>query len=745
MTSILRFTRLACLAAVALAMVAGCPQTNNPPGDNTNDNTTPPTVKPILKPFDSPDQLLSYFREQAAPHGGDRNVQEEFGVGGPLPPVASDDAAAGGDGEGTATGGDGDNASGTPYSTTNLQEAGVDESDVVKNDGEHIFLARGRTLRIINADPAGDLAEIGQVELNARVDSLYLLGDTVLAIGQNWANYALDPGFGGAEIAIWPPYYQNNSLTVTQIDITDPAAPTIAHEVELEGSLATSRLINGKLILIISVAPELPLNPTPQRMAELDLTDVLPKVTVDGAAETMVGWESWLYPSNPDGYFMTAVVTLNASDVSRQVGSVAVLANAGTIYASTEAVYLTDATFDISDNYREQTVVHKFALGDDGVAEYVASGVAPGRLLNQFALSEHDGFLRLATYNSAFFVFDGEGSVGVGSSGGGVAVDGPGASEGSEGGQVEPAKPPQQARDDESDPDGVVSIALDPTQASSAVYVLSQDGGELNVVGSVEGIAPNERMFAARFLGNRCFLVTFEQIDPLFAIDLSDPTAPHVVGELEVPGYSEYLHPVGDNLLIGLGRSTDTAPWGGTVVKSVQLSLFDVSDLSSPRLIDQLSLGGYFSYSDAGYDHKAFTFLEETGMLAIPAQLYPDDFDPYSDGRDSEFVGPDFDGIVCYRVTADGFEPSGRLASVLPDQQEYYYTPWRRAVIIADHLFAVTPGGLRAAPLTNLTQTSSVVLEPGAGDDEGFIGGGDDGVVPPEPAEDEPQPDGSSE
>lgn len=732
----LRFSRRVLLAATALTLVAGCPGLNNPPNDN-NDNTAPPTSKAILKPFGSPEELLSYFRRQvAASQGGTRDLSAEFGVA--QPPMAVDDAAAGG-GDGASDGNGASNGGGeTNYSTTNLQEAGVDESDVVKNDGEHIFLARARTLRIIDARPAGALAELGQVELNARVDSLYLLGDTVVAIGQNWGNHALDPRFGGAEIAIWPPYYVNNTLTVTQIDVSDPTAPTIVHEVELDGSLVTSRLINGKLILIVSIAPELPAPLSTARLAELELGDVMPKIVVDGDAETMVGWQNWLYPSNPDGYFMTAVVTLDASDLSRQLGSVAVLANAGTVYASTEAVYLTDALFDVSDQYREKTVVHKFAIGDDGVAAYVASGEAPGRLLNQFSLNEHNGYLRLACYNSPFFFFDG--NVGVGT-GGDTAVDGaPGSSEGSEGGQIEPVKPLLfEERDDEIDPDGVVSITFDPAEASSAVYVLGQEGNDLKIVGRVEGIAPNERMYAARFLGDRGFLVTFEQIDPLFSLDLSDPTKPKVVGELKVPGYSEYLHPVGDNLLIGLGRSTASTPWGGTAVKSVQLSLFDVSDLAKPRLIEQLSLGGYFSYSDAGYDHKAFTYLADTGFLALPVQLWPEDFDPYSDGRDSEYVGPEFDGIVCYRVTDAGFEQVGRLSSVLMEEP-YAYTPWRRAAIIGGNLFSITPLGLRRAPLSNLGASNNVVLEPGAGDDDEFVGGSDD-VAPPDTAEDESRPE----
>jgi uncharacterized secreted protein with C-terminal beta-propeller domain len=202
--------------------------------------------------------------------------------------------------------------------------------------------------------------------------------------------------------------------------------------------------------------------------------------------------------------------------------------------------------------------IYKFALGTDRVP-LEATGAVPGWVLNQFSMDEEDGFLRIATTSW---------------------------------------------RGD----------------LANNVFVLGQAGDQLHVVGSLTDLGLGERLYAARFLGDRGFLVTFRQVDPLFTLDLSDPRNPQLVGELEVPGYSSYLHPVGEDYLIGLGRYADPATGR---VQGVQLSLFDVSDLANPARLAayQFASDTWGSFSEAEWDHHAFSYFPEHDTLTVPLGL----------------------------------------------------------------------------------------------------------------------------
>jgi len=655
--------RVLLLATIPLA-VAGCPLIN-PPGDNKPGDGTA-----RLKGFDSPEALMQYFRQQALASAARSYDTYTLRDGLPLAETSTGAPADAAD-----TGGS------QAFSQTNLQEEGVDEGDVIKSDGTYFYVARDQSLRIVRASPPEQLAEVGRLDLDLNVSELYLRDSAVIAIASRYG-----PVYGGAvpEILIYPPYYVSSDVVVLDIDVSDPANPTVRKRAELDGSLVASRLTNDRLILVLTVAPELPPNPTPLSLALLGLGDVMPKMRTAARETDAVPWQDWLRPDPSDGYFMTAVVTLDAADIESKLASVAILAAAGTIYASQDAVYVTDTDYDANNDYRETTSIHKFRFDENGAAGYVASGSVPGRLLNQFSLGEHEGYLRAATYVENFSVapLPAGGSPGV----------------------------------------ALREQSSEPPAPSNAVYVLAESGADLNVAGKVEGIAPNERIYSARFLGKRGFLVTFRQIDPLFALDLSDPTAPQIVGELKIPGFSDYLHVFRGDYLIGVGRATAARPWGGVVPDALQLSLFDVHDLSNPTLIQQVEIGGYGSYSDVSYTHKAFTLMEEEGLLAIPATLLTGD--PFTGetvvgedgapvGAASDRVPEPFSGVLCYRVDpSTGFTEVGRLRSAAPESEPYFlYQPvWRRAAFIGDTVYAVSSDGVAAAPLSAMDQTTSIVF-----------------------------------
>ncbi len=677
MIRVFRTAAVALVAAVTV-LLPGCvtqPPVVNPPGGGNTINTNP-----LLVPFVSEDELVRYAKDHVSRAAAQRGAYDGglFGIF----PLALPAAETGGPDVSTAAGGD--DASGPNYSGTNLQEADVDESDVVKSDGEFFYVARGSSVRIVRAAPADQMAQLARLELNMPVDSLYLAdANRVLAIGVRY-NYVEQP-LARVAIDIWPPYYFNAETVVAEIDVSDRANPQVMQEVEFDGTLVSSRLTNGRLTLVMTVAPALP--PT---AAEVDLDTVLPKVRTAAGEFFAIAWTEMLHPMDPGGLNTTMVVSLDAADVSTVVASTGIMASASTIYASSDALYVTDSEYDAENNYRETTSVHKLDFDENGAARYTASGAVPGRLLNQFSLGEHNGNLRLATHVSNTSLFMG------GPFFAWAAVD------------IARA----QAADDPATP------PAEPLQPYNAVFVLGENAGKLEIRGALENIAPGERIYSARFLGDRGFLVTFVQIDPLFALDMSDPTSPKIAGELKIPGFSDYLHPLGDDLLIGVGRSTRTSDWGATVPDAVQLSLFDVSDLSNPRLIQQIDAGGYGSSSGVSYSHKEFAILpgaDGSALIGVTAQLMSEQQSgPWG------WYYPTFDGVMVYRVEATGFTQVGMLPAVVrePPWGGYGYANWKRAAFIGDRAYAISDAGVRAALLTDFSQTNQAELP--AEPNEGF-------------------------
>ena len=681
-------------AATAMLLVAGCPGSwwiEGPSGGDTGD--------PSLRTFKSSDEMLGFFREQAnARLGASYGLSRGWGVtpGALFFAVPAAQAAGGAE---TATDGLANEADddGTAYSTTNIQEAGVDESDVIKSNGTQFFIAKDRTVRIVQAVPATNMAEVGRIELAERVGEMYLYGSTLIVISQRYFDPTLPAleleGDEVRELMTWPPYWPVAKIVVTAIDVSVPTVPVTVGEIELDGVMVSSRLTNDRIYLVLTITPAVPVNPTPLTFALMELDDVLPKATTDGVEQNAIGWEDYYRPVSADGCVTTALVTLDAADVEHIVGSLAVMADAGTIYASQDALYITDDEWDAADGYRRVTAVHKFVFDEDVGARYVGSGAVPGRLLNQFSLGEYDGYLRVATHvdGSSFFRWGDGIAIGVSTAWGrgadGVADTDTAVSDGNT-----------------SDSDAAQSAPAESTVTGpyNGVYVLGEGDGQLDVVGSVENLAPSERLYAARFVGSRGFLVTFKQIDPLFTLDLSEPTQPAVVGELKIPGYSDYLHPFGEDLLIGVGRSTATTAWGATVQSALQLSLFDVSDLANPTVVQQIEVGGYGSYSDVSWDHKALVFLPEQGLLGLTAAL------TNGDTVNLEYAEPSFEGALCYRVTAAGFEALGNVAAVNTSE---WWRSWRRVAFIGETAYALTEDGVRAAPLSDFTASNTLELE----------------------------------
>lgn len=310
----------------------------------------------------------------------------------------------------------------------------------------------------------------------------------------------------------------------------------------------------------------------------------------------------------------------------------------------------------VSYNWAEGSVITKIGIEGGGIT-FKANGTVPGYVLNQFSMDEHDGYFRIATTSSGWR----RGGVG------------------------------------------------------NNVYVLDE---ALNTVGSLEGLAPGEEIYSARFMGDRCYLVTFKKVDPLFAIDLSDPENPAVLGKLKIPGFSNYLHPYDEDTLIGVGKETEEAKEGEFAWhQGIKISLFDVSDVENPRELAKIEVGDRGSDSPALYDHHAFLFSRERNLLVIPileAQIDEDDF--------AGEVPPNFYGDFVYQgayvfdVSLEGIELRGRVTHIDDDsllksgfwfESEYEV---ERSLYIEDNLYTMSQGRIKINDLGTLEEVKTIEL-----------------------------------
>lgn len=608
-----------------------------------------------LRGFGSAEELRKYLADQAAASLAAQRSSTPYFWG--IIPLASpammasvaEDANMGG----MATG---DGASSDPFSTTNIQEEGVDESDIIKNDGTYIYALTSAKIRILKAVPVGELGEVGSIEVPAGASAMYLRGKTLVVLGGvygdygNWSGVTTAPSIGAADIAYYP-YGGRSQATVSVYDVTNPANPAKLATTTFDGTLTDSRLIDNKLHLVLGTTPALPENPTPLSLASQPLETWLPDYQVvagDGSVVSsgdVVGWESMFRPDDPDGYGIVTVATLDVDQPLNPPITTSITADAETIYASRDALYITDTAYSYTERAsRIDTAVHKLAFAAGGT-EYRASGVVPGRPLNQYSLGEFEGHLRIATNSSSFSL--------IGETGG------------------------------------------------NNVYVLGEGvgNGKLEVTGKVEGIAPGEQIYSARFVGKRGFLVTFKQIDPLFTLDLSDPANPVVVGELKVPGYSDHLQLLDENHLLSIGK--DAQDMGSFAwFQGVQISLFDVTDFANPTLMDKEIIGGRGSNSEANSNPKAFNYFAAKNVLAFPMQVYT------ASGGGSSYGQHEFDGLYVYRVTvANGFEYLGRIESSGGQTANgclNAYYGYTRGVFIGDNVYSITERGVKTAALTDV-------------------------------------------
>lgn len=611
------------------------------------------------------------------------------------------------------------------YSKTNVQVEGVDEADIVKTDGEHIYALSGKTLSIAKARPAEAAQVLSKIEFKDQPANIYLNGKNLVVYGNDYALY---------NSSVYKKFRRRSSYVFFKIfDVSDPSDPKQLRNLDFEGSYAESRMIGDYVYLVIS--SYLPFNerePVIPRILDSE-KDLTPKCFNADSKVGCVLPDIYYFDMPYDNLQNTAVYSINVKKPKEKVNQeIYLMSQQQNIYASEKNLYITyskfiseeELTYDIAKEYilpklsekmrtkikkidavsddilsrqekiskvmqvienymnsltdaertkietefkaivkarfeditkeLEKTVIHKVALRGANL-EYQSSGEVTGSLLNQFSMDENGDYFRVATTKNWSWS----------------------------------------------------SLAdAEQSKSYSNVYVLDKN---MKTVGKVENLAKGERIYSTRFMQNRLYMVTFQQTDPLFVIDLQNAKKPVVLGELKIPGFSNYLHPYDNNYLIGLGKDTVANEWGGATTKGLKLSLFDVRDVKNPKEINTFTIGGAGSYSEAANDHKAFLFDKKKNLLVIPATIN-DDENKYQ---------VSFMGDLVFKIDDKGFELRGKVSheSDAVGTRNDYGAQIKRNLYIDDVLYSVSDKQIGMNRLSDLSLVGALSLQASGEDD----------------------------
>jgi len=541
--------------------------------DDDDDASPPDYEDKMLERFADCEELLLWLQD-AAIMEMERYLMECYVWEPGDDDIVSDDDAGGDDAN---------------YTETNVQEEGVDEPDLVKTDGETLLLSTGGYLLLYDAVDQTQTAELARVDIEGRIYGMFIHEGTALVLSRV-VNTELSDN-------VWPGVDHENLYgwitKITLIDYRERTNPVVAREYYLEGYFIDGRRVDNAAYVVSQLD---------KMQARLDLhiysgdydseadflaaieelieknTTIIRETTIDdwlptyfsviptgGAPLTETGWLTacgdHYRPDRLLGSDILTVSTFLLDEPAGRMPHVSLVAEGWNIYASGANLYVSGRyrTYEYLgyfDDVNDMAVcpLHRFAIEDSGPAVYKGSVGLPGWPNDQFNMSEYDGYLRVVT-----------------AAGGAAAIQ----------------------------------------QNGLYVYQLVEDG--LLAVGSLEGLAPGETIYAVRMMGPRGYVVTYLEVDPLFTIDLSDPYHPQLVGELEVPGFSTYLHPLGGDYLLAIGRGED---W------TLVASMFDLTDFADPQRLYQYDFGD--ASSDAQYDHHAFLYDSSCDLLVLPMSGYLD-------------------------------------------------------------------------------------------------------------------------
>jgi uncharacterized secreted protein with C-terminal beta-propeller domain len=601
---------------------------------------------------------------------------------------------------------------GVDYSTTNVQVKNVDEPDYLKNDAKYVYIVSKNTLSIIDAYPAESAKLVLKIALDIDsqyIQNMFLNEDRLVIFYNGQSQDEIIPQF---DFIPRPSY--NPVTHALIVDVSDKEKPEILKDYTIDGNFRDARMIGNYAYFVTNSNidyqhPRLPIileRSEPVMVPEAFYFDNIERFSnfntltaIDIFGDTinsetfLMGYSGTIYVSENNFYltyqqslpygfyenssrdrFFDVVVPLLPQEVQDEIK---VIQNDSSLNSAREWSQISEviqesynqmsksqkeklfdtireALFEYDSRIQEEsrkTIIHKISIDEDNL-EYIAKGSVPGRLLNQFSMDENDDKFRIATTVEYYTQYKG-------------------------------------------------------TIRSNAVYILDEN---LDVLGGLNDIAPDESIFSARFMGDRLYLVTFQQIDPFFVIDLSSNT-PKILGELKIPGFSNYLHPYDDDYVIGVGRDTKEVGSGRVQQLGVKVALFDVSDVSNPKVIDDYVIGDSSTHSEALNNHKAFFFDKRKNILSIPINSDVKSLDGISDAK---MIAPEWNrwnGFYIFGLdTTDGINLKGTITHSENDSR-YYGSGNSRTFYIEEVLYTASDSYLKMNFINNLEDINSIKLE----------------------------------
>lgn len=457
------------------------------------------------------------------------------------------------------------------FGTTNVQTVGVEEGDIVKNDGRYLYQSivveteEGWERAIQIVDTGEGLKEVSRVGGFEEITEFYIWEDLLVVIENKYMNTNCDTveAKKGLVISCVDVLYHNNYYhEISFFDLSNRAHPAKLNTFTLQGRYDSSRIMGGYFYGFSRFYAS-------PGEGEKDYDAYVPRVN-----GVRMETDQILLPEEGIGTSYLVLVSVDLNNPTEFVQTTAILSDGNMYYVSGENIYVTGVkTIEGREGWNSNaTSVLRFSYGEGRFA-LQAEGEIKGRLENSFSLDEYDGHLRAVSTVWEYRV--------------------------------------EEVKDDRTG--AVIGSTMVDSRQTNALYVLDES---LKVVGRVEGLAEDEQIYAARFLGETAYFVTFRQMDPLFAVDLSDPTAPKILSELKISGFSEYLHFYGTDRLLGIGMEADEESGRQ---EGMKLSMFDISDPANVQEIAKLPLNDY-EYSEALYNHRAVLISPQVNIFGFEAE-----------------------------------------------------------------------------------------------------------------------------
>ncbi len=516
------------------------------------------------------------------------------------------------------------------YSDTNIQVLGVQEADIIKTDGNYIYALSNEYLYIIKADK-GNLKLVSSIKHREIADNsssmfveIYLKNNKLIAIENKYkydSNYSY-PENDGMEIF---PIYGSSDTAVVIFDITDIANPKKENELIQSGGYLSSRMIDNYLYLVTNYSVY-------ESEIKSSKTETYIPYTETEEKKLLEVDDIYIVP-NPSSSQYLVVTGMNVNSSDDFTSKKSVFGSGSTIYSSKENLYVASyESVEEAGYYKSKTNILKFSL-KEGKVDLKNTGVVNGSILNQFSMDEYSDTFRIVTTNYDYKIYS-------------------------------------------NDFDNVVTNWNEDSKNN--IYVLNE---ELKLIGKIENLAKGERVYSVRFDQEIAYFVTYEQVDPLFAVDLTNPKKPVIINELKIPGFSEYLHVYSEKYLFGLGKEASAT---GEVL-GIKISMYDITDKTDIKEKYKLVLGSKYSWSEASYNHKAILVSPEKNIVAFPA--------------DSSYLVFSFD-------ETDGFKKIGEIK-----YSNNYWFSGIRGLYINDYFYVFNTYDLRSYDISSFSNIKILELE----------------------------------